>query len=100
MVTVAQFASARPDAGSAGNGMALPAITIAVLGGVAIAGGIGRVGGVIVAALLVVWLNAGILLAFEGSVGSQYQLAALGLLLVASALLNRVTVRRVATGRR
>ena len=100
VVTVAQFASARPDAGSAGNGMALPAITIAVLGGVAIAGGIGRVGGVLVAALLVVWLNAGILLAFEGSVGSQYQLAALGLLLVASALLNRVTVRRVASGRR
>ena len=43
VVTVAQFASARPDAGSVGNGMALPAITIAVLGGVAITGGVGRV---------------------------------------------------------
>ncbi|MFA4840618.1 MAG: ABC transporter permease, partial [Agrococcus sp.] len=32
--TVAQFASARPDAGTSGSGMALPAITIAVLGGV------------------------------------------------------------------
>jgi ABC transporter len=41
--TAAQFASARPDAGTVGNGMALPAITIAVLGGVAIAGG-GRPG--------------------------------------------------------
>lgn len=99
VVTVAQFASARPDAGSTGNGMALPAITIAVLGGVAIAGGIGRVGGVLVAALLVVWLNAGILLAFEGSEGGQYQLAALGILLIASALLNVLTVRRVAGGR-
>ena len=59
----AQFASARPDAGIAGNGMALPAITIAVLGGVAITGGIGRVAGVVLATLLIVWLNAGILLA-------------------------------------
>jgi ribose transport system permease protein/erythritol transport system permease protein len=94
VVTVAQFASARPDAGSAGSGMALPAITIAVLGGVAISGGIGRVGGVIIAALLVVWLNAGILLAFEGSDGSQFQLFALGALLVLSALLNAYSVRR------
>jgi ribose transport system permease protein/erythritol transport system permease protein len=94
VVTVAQFASARPDAGSVGSGMALPAITIAVLGGVAISGGIGRVGGVIVAALLVVWLNAGILLAFEGSDGSQFQLFALGALLVLSALLNAYSVRR------
>ena len=31
VVTVGQFASARPDAGVSGNGMALPAITIAVL---------------------------------------------------------------------
>ena len=94
VVTVAQFASARPDAGSAGSGMALPAITIAVLGGVAISGGIGRVGGVIIAALLVVWLNAGILLAFEGSDGSQFQLFALGALLILSALLNAYSVRR------
>jgi ribose/xylose/arabinose/galactoside ABC-type transport system permease subunit len=94
VVTVAQFASARPDAGTVGNGMALPAITIAVLGGVAISGGVGRVGGVIAAALLIVWLNAGILLMFEGSQGSQYQLLALGVVLVGSALLNAVTLRR------
>jgi ribose transport system permease protein/erythritol transport system permease protein len=95
VVTVAQFASARPDAGIVGNGMALPAITVAVLGGVAIQGGIGRVGGVLVAALLVTWLNAGMLLAFpEGSEGSRYQLLALGLVLVLSALLNTVALRR------
>ncbi len=70
VVTVAQFASARPDAGVSGNGMALPAITIAVLGGVAITGGIGRVAGVVLATLLIVWLNAGILLAFVGNEGS------------------------------
>jgi ribose transport system permease protein/erythritol transport system permease protein len=94
VVIVAQFASARPDAGSVGNGMALPAITIAVLGGVAIIGGVGRVAGVILAGLLVVWLNAGILLAFEGSDGSQFQLFALGALLVLSALLNAYSLRR------
>jgi ribose transport system permease protein/erythritol transport system permease protein len=94
VVTVAQFASARPDAGTVGNGMALPAITIAVLGGVAIAGGVGRVGGVLVAALLIVWLNAGILLYFEGSQGSQYQLFALGAVLLVSALFNALVLRR------
>lgn len=94
VITVAQFASARPDAGTVGNGMALPAITIAILGGTAITGGIGRVGGVLIASLFVVWLNAGILLAFEDSRGSQYQLLALGAVLVISALLNRVTLTR------
>ncbi|TCO56733.1 ABC transporter permease [Actinocrispum wychmicini] len=93
IVTVAQFASARPDAGTVGNGMALPAITIAILGGTAITGGIGRVGGVILASLFVVWLNAGILLAFEDSRGSQYQLLALGAVLVLSAVLNRLTTQ-------
>jgi ribose transport system permease protein/erythritol transport system permease protein len=94
ILTVGQFSSARPDAGTVGNGMALPAITIAVLGGVAITGGIGRVGGVVVASLLIAWLDAGMLLAFEGSQGSRYQLLALGLLLVSSALLNSLTARR------
>jgi ribose transport system permease protein/erythritol transport system permease protein len=94
VVTVAQFASARPDAGTVGSGMALPAITIAVLGGVAIAGGVGRIGGVLIAALLIVWLNAGILLYFEGSQGSQYQLFALGAVLLVSALFNSLVLRR------
>ena len=94
VVTVAQFASARPDAGVSGNGMALPAITIAVLGGVAITGGIGRTAGVVLATLLIVWLNAGILLAFVGNEGSQFQLLALGTVLIFAALLNGLTNRR------
>jgi ribose/xylose/arabinose/galactoside ABC-type transport system permease subunit len=94
VVTVSQFASARPDAGNSASGMALPAITIAILGGVAITGGIGRVAGVVLAALLVVWLNAGILLLFPGNQGAQYQLLALGLILVFAALLNGYTNRR------
>jgi len=89
-----QFASARPDAGTSGNGLALPAITVAVLGGVAITGGIGRVAGVVLATLLITWLDAGILLAFEGNDGTQYQLLALGLVLVFAALLNGLTTRR------
>lgn len=95
----AQFASARPDAGTSGSGLALPAITIAVLGGVAITGGIGRISGVILAALLVTWLNAGILLAVPGDAGTRFQLFALGLLLVASALLNAVATRRYGEAR-
>lgn len=90
----AQFASARPDAGTSGNGLALPAITIAVLGGVAITGGIGRVSGVVLAALLVTWLDAGILLMFEGNEGTQAQLLALGAVLIFAALLNAYTTRR------
>lgn len=94
VVVVAQFASARPDAGTAGSGMSLPAITIAVLGGVAITGGIGRVSGVLLATLLVVWLNAGLLLAFEGNAGTQVQLLALGVMLIGAALLNNVASKR------
>ena len=92
--TTAQFASARPDAGTSGNGMALPAITIAVLGGVAITGGIGRVSGVLLAALLITWLDAGMLLLFEGNQGTQFQLLALGSVLIFAALLNSYTIRR------
>ena len=90
----AQFASARPDAGTSGNGLALPAITIAVLGGVAITGGVGRVSGVVLAGLLITWLDAGILLYFRGNQGTQFQLLALGSVLVFAALLNAWTVRR------
>lgn len=94
LVNVAQFASARPDAGTTGNGLALPAITIAVLGGVAIAGGVGKVGGTLMAALFVVWMNAIILIAFPGSMGSRVQLLALGLVLVGAVLLNQVALAR------
>lgn len=86
--TVAQFASARPDAGTSGSGMALPAITIAVLGGVAITGGIGRLGSVSLAALLITWLNASILMLVPGNAGAQVQLLALGVVLLGASLLD------------
>ncbi|MDY2669193.1 ABC transporter permease [Schaalia hyovaginalis] len=94
VVNVAQFASARPDAGTAGNGMALPAITIAALGGVLIQGGYGRVSGVLTGALLITWLNAALLISFQGSAGSRMQLLALGLVLILSILINSYAARR------
>lgn len=94
VATVSQFASARPDAGTAGNGMALPAITIAVLGGVAITGGVGRLIGVMLAALLIVWLNAGLLIVFSGNTAAQTQLFALGVVLIGASLLNEWVKRR------
>jgi ribose transport system permease protein/erythritol transport system permease protein len=82
-VTVTSYYhSARADAG---DPMVLRAITIAVLGGVLISGGAGRVSGVVLATVLVAFLNGGLTLL---GVASQYQLAALGLLLAISALLN------------
>ncbi|MCU1446536.1 ABC transporter permease [Cryobacterium sp.] len=93
VVTVAQFASARPDAGTSGNGMALPAITIAVLGGVAITGGIGRVAGIVLSTLLIVWINASILLTLPGNDGTRFQLLALGAVLIFASLLNGLTKR-------
>ena len=86
--TVAQFASARPDAGTSGPGMALPAITIAVLGGVAITGGVGRIGGVLLAALLIVWMNASILIVVPGNAGSQLQFLALAVVLLGASLVD------------
>jgi hypothetical protein len=74
--------------------MALPAITIAALGGVLIQGGFGRVSGVITSALLITWLNAGLLISMEGSAGSRAQLLALGLVLIASILVNSYAARR------
>jgi len=94
VVTVSQFASARPDAGTTGDGMALPAVTIAVLGGVAVFGGVARTSGIALATLLVVWLNAGLLLAFPGNAGSQARLLALGAILVGCALLNTISERK------
>ncbi|MFP7696521.1 ABC transporter permease [Trueperella sp. LYQ143] len=94
VVNVAQFASARPDAGTAGSGMALPAITVAALGGVLIQGGFGRVSGVITGALLVTWLNAGLLISFQGSTGPRMQLLALGVILIGSILLNSFAAKK------
>lgn len=97
--TVAQFASARPDAGTSGAGMALPAITIAVLGGVAITGGVGRLSGVLLAALLIVWLNASILIVVPGNTGTQLQFLALAVVLLGASLVDALPTRRGKPGK-
>lgn len=92
VVTSARFASARPDAGV---GLELQAITIAVLGGVAVTGGVGTVSGVVLAALLVALINNGFNLA---EVDAIYQQGTLGLILIGSALLNEWLKRRPGAG--
>ena len=48
----------------------------------------------ITSALLITWLNAGLLISMEGSAGSRAQLLALGLVLIASILVNSYAARR------
>ena len=88
LVTSARFASARPDAGV---GLELQSITIAVLGGVAITGGVGTVPPVVIATILITLLNNGMNLA---AVDPIWQQAALGAILIGSALLNSFAGRR------
>lgn len=76
--------TARP---SAGSGLELQAITIAVLGGVHIFGGRGTVGGVALSVSLVVVLQSGLQLA---NVGNSFQGGFLGALLIAAALLGTI----------
>jgi ribose/xylose/arabinose/galactoside ABC-type transport system permease subunit len=75
---------------AAGTGMELQAITIAVLGGVVITGGIGRVSGTFLGLTLVVVLNSGLQLA---GVSNTWQIGLLGVALIVSVLLNNVATR-------
>ncbi len=70
---------------TAGSGLELQAITIAVLGGAAITGGIGRISGIMLALILVAVLNNGLQLA---GVGSTYQIGLLGAVLIGSMLVR------------
>lgn len=70
---------------TAGVGIELQAITIAVLGGIAITGGVGRVSGILLALVLVAVLNSGMALA---GIGSTYQIGLLGLVLIGSVLVR------------
>lgn len=70
---------------TAGVGMELQAITIAVLGGIAITGGVGRLSGTLLALVLVAVLNSGMALA---GIGSTYQVGLLGAVLIGSVLVR------------
>lgn len=82
VVTASWLLNARP---TAGTGFELQAITIAVLGGTAITGGVGRLSGTFLALLLVAVLNSGLQLA---GVGSTYQIGLLGAVLIVSMLVR------------
>ncbi len=80
---------------TAGSGLELQAITIAVLGGIAITGGVGRISGVLLALVLVGILSNGLQLA---DVGSTFQRGLLGAVLIISMLVRpRSESRRLVT---
>jgi ribose/xylose/arabinose/galactoside ABC-type transport system permease subunit len=82
IVTASWLLNARP---TAGTGFELQAITIAVLGGTAITGGVGRLSGTFLALVLVAILNSGMQLA---GIDSVYQIGLLGAVLVVSMLVR------------
>lgn len=87
VVTNAWLLTARP---SAGTGLELQAITIAVLGGIDIWGGRGQLSGVLLGLILVVVVNNGLQLA---GVGNSIQVGILGAILIVSVLLNTFATR-------
>lgn len=91
VVQTALNASATPDVGAPMN---LQAITIAVLGGVSIAGGEGTIPGVALAALIVIFLYNGLGLML-GNAAGVWQPVALGVLLICSVFFNEFIRRRL-----
>ena len=80
--------AARPDVGT---GMELQSITVAVLGGVDIFGGLGSIAGVILAVLIVTMVASGLQLA---NINTIWQLAVLGFILLGAVALNQVLAQR------
>ncbi|MGJ8626190.1 MAG: ABC transporter permease [Sulfitobacter sp.] len=84
IMTLSWFQAARADAG---EGMELLSVTVAVLGGAHIFGGIGRISGTILAVLIVTTLQVGLQLA---NVSQAWQLATIGILLIGSVVADNV----------
>ncbi len=82
VVMLSWFQAARPDAG---RGMELLSVTIAVLGGTHIFGGLGRISGTIVAVMIVTTLQVGLQLA---NISQAWQLAVIGILLIGSIVVD------------
>jgi ribose/xylose/arabinose/galactoside ABC-type transport system permease subunit len=91
VVQTALSASATPDVGAPMN---LQAITIAVLGGVSILGGEGGVLGVVLATLIVIFLNDGLGIQL-GTAAGVWQPFAVGAILIGSVLFNEYVRRRL-----
>lgn len=76
--------TARADAGT---GMEMQAITVAVLGGISVAGGSGHLGGVLIGVIIITMMNSGLQIA---NINSVWQLAVLGLILILAIILNHM----------
>ncbi len=87
------FQAARPDAG---RGMELLSVTIAVLGGTHIFGGLGRISGTIVAIMIVTTLQIGLQLA---NISQAWQLAVIGGLLIGSVVIDNFIVLKQRSAR-
>ena len=88
VVADAWLLSARPDIG---QNLELQSLTAALLGGVAIRGGIGGVVGPLIAVLFLTALETGLQLA---NLNGIWQVGAIGLLLILSASLQRLVIWR------
>ncbi len=88
VINVSWFLAARPDAG---KGLDLLSVTIAVLGGTHIFGGLGGIPGTVVAIFIVTALQVGLQLA---NISAAWQLGVIGLLLIGSIAINRVFAAR------
>ena len=92
MMMLSWFQAARPDAG---RGMELLSVTIAVLGGTHIFGGLGRVSGTVVAIMIVTTLQIGLQLA---NISQAWQLGLIGALLIGSVVIdNAGALKRLRT---
>ena len=93
IVDAARLTSARPDAGAAAN---LVSITIVVLGGSSIVGGQGSVLGTAAATLVIALINYGL---SYNNINSIYQSGMVGIILIASVILQNVLQRYTNTAR-
>ena len=80
--------ASRPDTGS---GMDIKSITVAVLGGIDIYGGVGNLMGTILAVLIVTMIASGLQLA---NINTIWQLAVLGVILLGAVSLNQLFVSK------
>ena len=81
------FMASRPDVG---NGMEMKAITVAVLGGIDIFGGVGNLVGTMLSVAIVTMIASGLQLA---NINTIWQLAVLGFILLGSIALNQLFVK-------
>lgn len=90
IIMASYLMTARADVG---NGLELQAITVAMLGGTNIMGGVGSLVGTILAVLIVTMVASGLQLA---NVNTIWQLAALGFILLGAVAINQAIAHREA----